>query len=84
MQVEEYAKKMGYKGVKYVGKWNGYDVFRPIYEFDTNGLCLGNLLRILVKGDEVRMSTVLECYKILDFFNSVALNEKKKLNWKIN
>ena len=33
-KVLEFAKKFGYATVKYLGKYRGYDLYKPLYEED--------------------------------------------------
>lgn len=59
-----FAKKNGYDGVLPLGKWKEYDAYEPIFDGkDDNVACVGPPLMILVKGDEIRMSTVEEAYQ---------------------
>jgi len=66
-QVLKYAKIRGYDKVeKYDIAWNGYDVWHP--GFKGNGVpIIGYPLVILVKGDEIRMSSKDESLEILDY-----------------
>lgn len=64
-QVLKYAKKRGYDKVeKYDIVWNGYEVWHP--SFNGNGVAIiGFPLVILVKGNEIRMSTPDESIEVL-------------------
>jgi hypothetical protein len=63
-----FAKKQGYISAKFLNKWNGFDVYETIYhEGDTS--FIGVPLVILVKDDNIRMSTVDEAFEQLDNSN---------------
>ena len=49
--------------VAYAGKWKGYDVYNLIYN---KPVCLGLPCVILVRGEEVRTSTVEEAFDYMD------------------
>ncbi len=65
-----FAKERGYLGVE-IGKiWNGYQVFEPYFskkDVSYNGFPLV----ILVKNNEIRMSTPEESIDYLNFSNPV-------------
>ena len=63
-KIKQFAKDNGYETVKKLKHWNGYEVYEPIMEKGTISF-IGPPLVILVKGDEIRMSTVDEAYKQL-------------------
>lgn len=63
-RVTEFAKENGYKGAEKKISWNGYEVYEPIY--GNRSACTGYPLVILVKGDEIRLSTDDEALEILD------------------
>ena len=69
-RIMAYAKKQGYAGADYLGQWRGYDVFDPYFsEEDRKGLVeldVGYPLRILVKGNAIRMTTPEESLDIPD------------------
>jgi len=65
MKIEEiiaFAGKQGYDGVRSLGKWKEYDAYEPTYDHATKEepAYVGLPLMILVKDDEIRMSTVEE------------------------
>ena len=51
-----FAKKQGYDTVARLEPWNGFDVYEPLFEGEDDAI-VGLPLVILVKGDEIRMST---------------------------
>lgn len=63
-----FAKKQGYDGVSPLGKWRGYDAYEPTFEgtSEDTPAFVGPPLMILVKGKEIRMSTVEEAYAQID------------------
>ena len=68
-KILEYAEMQGYD---YAEKcditWNGYDVWKP--KFDGEGVAIiGYPLVILVKGNEIRMSSKDESLEILDIID---------------
>jgi len=60
-----FAKAAGYADVKPTDSWNGYDVYRPV-ESCEHPRDSGLPVVILVKGDEIRMSTDEEAFERLD------------------
>ena len=63
-----FAKKNGYDGAEPLGKWRDYDCYEPTFE-DTSEeepAIVGLPLIILVKGDEIRMSTEEEAYQQME------------------
>lgn len=63
-KIVAYAKTQGYKDAKYLHKWRDFDVYEPIYSEDI--AYIGLPLMILVKGEEIRMTTPDEAFKHLD------------------
>lgn len=63
-----FAKKNGYDGVDPLGKWRDYDCYEPIFEgtSEEEPAIVGPPLIILVKGDEIRMSTEEEAYQQME------------------
>ncbi|MGN0999685.1 MAG: hypothetical protein ACI4PO_09055 [Faecousia sp.] len=63
-QIVEFAKKNGYSDVSPLGKWKEYDAYEPIFEgaSENEPACVGQPLMILVKGEEIRMSTIDEAH----------------------
>ena len=68
-QVKAFAKEQGYKDVKYIDKWRGFDVYEPIYSDTEDIAYIGLPYVILVKGDNIRMSTEEEAFAFLDDTN---------------
>lgn len=67
-KVIAFAKKQGYDGVSPLGKWREYDAYEPTFEGtneDTPAF-VGPPLMILVKENEIRMSTVEEAFQQMD------------------
>ncbi len=62
--VEAFAKKQGYETVNPLEPWRGYDVYEPV-ENDGEIAYIGTPMIILVKGNEIRMSTLEEAYQQL-------------------
>lgn len=60
--------KWGMRGYKYLGQWNGYDVwiFSPADRFDVQ--YFGGVFCVLDDGEHARGSSHKEGYEILDFF----------------
>jgi hypothetical protein len=71
--VIDYAKGQGYDGAVYSGKWGEYTVYAPTLE-DRKIAYVGMPLVILVRGEEIRMSTDEESLELLDYGNS-TMNE---------
>lgn len=64
-KVSEFAKKCGYEEVEYIGVFEGYDVYRPVYkEFRLRG----KPTFIITKGDEIRSVTSELGLKIFYYF----------------
>ncbi len=64
----QFAKKNGYDGAEPLGQWRGYDCYEPTFK-DTsieNPALVGPPLMIMVKGDEIRMSTEEEAYQQIE------------------
>lgn len=64
-KILQFAKDNGYDGILPLGKWREYDAYEPTFaETKEEPLSfVGPPLMILVKGDEIRMSTVEEAYE---------------------
>ena len=60
-----FARKNGYETVEFCGHWNGYTCYEPL--LTTSPLCahVGLPLTILVKSNEIRMSTASEALEIV-------------------
>ena len=67
-QIIEFAKKNGYDGVLPLGKWREYDAYEPTFKGSSakKPAFVGPPLLILVKGDEIRMSTEEEAFQQMD------------------
>jgi len=64
-KIIDFAKQNGYETAKYIGKWRDYDVYEPIFNSDEISFT-GVPLVVLVRGEEMRMSTVEEAYRRID------------------
>ncbi|CAL7909873.1 hypothetical protein [Fusobacterium necrophorum] len=61
-KIVEFAKNQGYDNVKFLKQWNGYSCYEPYF---SDGISFTGLpLVILVKEDEIRMSTPEESMEI--------------------
>ena len=67
-EIIAFAKKNGYDGVLPLGKWREYDAYEPTFNGATEEepSFVGPPLMILVKGEEIRMSTEEEAYEQLE------------------
>ena len=67
-EIVAFAKKNGYDDALPLGKWREYDAYEPVFEGSTDEepAYVGPPLLILVKGDEIRMSTEEEAYQQLE------------------
>lgn len=67
-KVIAFAKKQGYDGAVPLNKWRGYDCYEPTFTESSaeNPAIVGPPLIILVKGSEIRMSTVEEAFAQMD------------------
>ena len=61
--IEKFAKLQGFDKIEPAGKWRGYNVYKPVYEEEVT---VGLPLVILVKGNNIRMSTPDEAFAIID------------------
>jgi hypothetical protein len=69
MNVEAYAKELGYVGIRKIGRWNNHDVHEPLMDPADGIPITGIPVFILSRGGEVRTSTVEESFKIMDKFD---------------
>ena len=69
-QALDYARKVGlpYNDIRYCGEWNGFDVYKGYFEEIGEDISSGPPLYILEKDGEFRITTVKECYEVLDHF----------------
>lgn len=61
-KVKAFAKEQGYDDVLPLGKWQGYDIYEPIFN-GADVAFVGLPLMVMVKGETIRMSTVEEAEK---------------------
>ena len=62
-QVISFARNNNYVDVEFLNNWRGYDVYQPIGD---EGLIVGPPWIILVKDNEIRMSTKKEAFDYID------------------
>lgn len=62
-EILRFAQKIGYDGFQFHCKWNGWDCYEPIMNANEVSY-VGYLLVVMVKGDEIRVSTDEESLKI--------------------
>lgn len=63
-KVLAFAREQGYADIIPLGKWRGFDCYEPI--FDGGVSYVGPPLLVLVKGEEMRMSTPDEAFQQID------------------
>lgn len=61
-RVTEFAKSKGFTGAEYLKKWNGYECYEPT--MGDSDYFTGLPIVIMVKGEEIRMSTPKEAMQI--------------------
>lgn len=64
----KFAQKQGYEQIQYLEKWRDYDVYEPMFNYDGISY-IGLPLVILVKNNEIRMSTPEESFERIDDMN---------------
>ena len=64
-QVISFAESNEFDGVEYLDKWRGYDVYAPTFNGEETRI-VGGPFHILVKGNEIRMSTTEESFQHID------------------
>lgn len=62
-EIDDFARKNGYAGARYLKKWNGYLCYEPFMDREEM-CCIGLPYVILVKCETIRMSTDEEAMKI--------------------
>ena len=66
-EIIAFAREKGYDGIQPLGKWHEYDAYEPTFNGKEDELAyVGPPLMILVKGEEIRMSTADEAFMQLD------------------
>ena len=70
-KIKNELKDIGFDTLEYLGKWDGYKVYSPIYTNlkDNEVPIIGLPLYVLEKDDEVRLSDDNECFKIMKYFD---------------
>ena len=63
-----FAQKSIYHSVEYVGIWNEYEVFNPIFNDDVFR-AIGLPRKILIKNNDIKYSSPEETFLMLDFFD---------------
>lgn len=63
-RVLEFANQQGYDGIQYLGRWQDWETYEPIFDGtgDVSPTFIGPPLVILVRGDVIRMSTADEAF----------------------
>lgn len=76
-KIVEFAKKNGYDDAIPLGPWREYDCYEPIFDGATEDepAIVGPPLIILVKGDEIRMSTEEEAFQQMDETDTDEIEE---------
>lgn len=64
-KIIKFAEESGYTGAIYHGEWHGYSCYEPTFA-DEGTFFVGLPLFIMVKDDEIRMSTPEEAMKRLE------------------
>lgn len=64
-QIKEFAKQQGYDDALSIGKWKDFDVYEPIFSGEDTSI-IGVPFMILVKDDNIRMSTIEEAFEQID------------------
>ena len=75
-KLEELKNELAAQGFELGKDWNGYQVYIPQYSQKTY---VGLPFIVLVKGDEVRVSTVEESMDYLEFKNKKIVQENREL-----
>ena len=76
-KIVEFAKKNGYDNVLPLGPWREYECYEPTFDGATEEepAIVGPPLIILVKGDEIRMSTEEEAFQQMDETDTDEIEE---------
>lgn len=64
-KVLAYAKSLGYKDVRFSGKWKTYDVYEPI-DGGTEPMNVGKPEFIFVSGDRIFLASEKEAFEYID------------------
>ena len=65
-KIQEFAVANGYEAAVYQKEWNGYQCYEPVFSLDEPVSYIGLPLMILVKGENIRMSTADEAMELLE------------------
>ncbi len=60
----EYAKQQGYISAEYLCEWNGYSCYEPLFSAEEYDCPTGLPYVVMIKGNEIRMSTAEESLQI--------------------
>ena len=76
-EIIAFAKEQGYDSVAPLGKWREYECYEPIFGGATEEepAIVGPPLIILVKDDEIRMSTEDEAFLQMDETDTDEIEE---------
>ena len=67
-KIQNFAKENGYIKAIYKGEWKEYEVYEPIYSESEEVSYIGYPLMILVKDDQIRLTTPDESLELLNIF----------------
>ena len=64
----DYARRVGlpYNDIKYCGEWKGFTVYKGYFDKRGEDVSSGPPLYVLEKAGEFRITSVKECYEVLD------------------
>jgi hypothetical protein len=68
MNVEAYAKELGYVTVRKIGRWNNHDVYEPLMDLEDGIPVTGIPVFILSANGVVKLSTPDESFRIMNSF----------------
>ncbi len=63
--IKQFATQQGYSDVTYLGQWEGFDIYEPLFGDPDEPVFVGLPFTIMVKGDTIRMSTPKEAMEQL-------------------
>lgn len=75
-KVKELILDLGYSRCRYVGKWNGYNVWGPDPADETEIRYIGLPVFVLENGEDVHYTTPQEGMEILRYFASIEEEEQ--------
>ncbi|WP_432204431.1 hypothetical protein ACQ9ZF_05075 [Cetobacterium somerae] len=66
-KIKQFAIENGYDEVVYLGEWQGYKIYQPLFN-DEDFPNVGLPLKIMVMDETIRMSEDDEAFILLDVF----------------